>query len=51
MFTSPQSMQIAEQIQADHRRRASNWRSTRSRRQSTPELRVTRHLVLGRYPS
>jgi|RhiMetdeSRZDD1v2_1073273.scaffolds.fasta_scaffold645416_1 hypothetical protein len=48
MFTSLQSIQIAQEIQADHRRRASLWRTTRSRRRSTPELPVTRPLVLVR---
>ena len=51
MFTSLQSIQIAQEIQADHRRRASMWRSTRSRRKTTPELPVTRPLVLDRDPT
>jgi len=48
MFTNMQTIQIAQEIQADHRRRASLWRTTRSRRRSTPELPVTRPLVLVR---
>jgi hypothetical protein len=50
MFASLQSIQIAQEIQADHRRRASIWRSTRSRRKGTPELPVTRPLRLVRDP-
>ena len=36
MFTSMQSMQIAHEIQADHRRRASSWRITRRARRVNP---------------
>ena len=36
MFTSMQSMQIAHEIQADHRRRASSWRFTRRARRANP---------------
>jgi hypothetical protein len=51
MFTSLQSIEIAQEILADRRRRASIWRSTRSRRKGTPELPVTRPLVLVRDPT
>ena len=36
MFTSMQSMQIAQEIQTDHRRRASSWRFTRRARRANP---------------
>ena len=36
MFTSMQSMQVAHEIQADHRRRASSWRFTRRARRANP---------------
>jgi hypothetical protein len=52
MFTSLQSIQIAQEIQADHRRRASVWRSARARRRPAPELGVTRPpLALVRDPT
>ena len=51
MFTSLQSIQIAQEIQADHRRRASLWRSARSRRQPLPQELVTRRLTLVRDPA
>ena len=50
MFTNMQTIQIAQEIQADHRRRAKTWRSARSRRRATPQLPVTRPLTLVRDP-
>ena len=41
MFTSMQSMQIAQEIQADHRRRASSWRLTRRARRVNPTAPAT----------
>jgi len=40
MFTTMQSMQVAREIQADHRRRATSWRFARRahRRARHPEL-------------
>ncbi len=51
MFTNMQSIQIAQEIQADHRRRATSWRTARTRRRTTPELLVTRPLTLVRDPT
>ena len=48
MFTNMQTIQIAQEIQADHRRRAKTWRSARSRRRATPQLPVTGPLTLVR---
>jgi hypothetical protein len=51
MFTNMQSIQIAQEIQADHRRRATSWRTARARRRATPELVVTRPSSLARDPT
>ena len=48
VFTNLQSIQVAQEIQADHRRRAKTWRSARSRRRAAPQLPVTRPLTLVR---
>jgi len=50
MFTNLQTIQIAQEIQADHRSRAKTWRTARSRRRAAPELPVTRPLTLVRDP-
>ena len=50
MFTSLQSIQIAQEIQADHRRRARAL-AHRALPPGTPELPVTRPLVLVRDPT
>ena len=51
MFTSLQSMQIAQEIQADHRRRATTWRTARARRRAAAQPPLTRPLSLVRDPS
>jgi hypothetical protein len=52
MFTTMQSMQVAQEIQADHRRRATTWRFARRahRRAQQPEVLVT-ELPVGPGPA
>jgi hypothetical protein len=48
MFTTMQSMEVAREIQADHRRRAARWRSTRRHRAPRPIVALSRPALAGR---